>query len=107
MTRCLDSRFRAALTCSAALADKTMLSLRYPKLWLGFGWAMLIAVTVGSLLPGIDRLNVVSSCVIVVALSWRVSVISRMSSSVIRLLVSVLLWRCVFDNVQLILGKVR
>jgi len=58
MTRCLDLRFRAALTCSAALADKTMLSLRYPKLWLGFGWALLIAVTVGSLLPGVDRLNV-------------------------------------------------
>lgn len=46
-----SSRFRTACTFSARV-DSRVLTLRFPKVWFGLGWAMVAAVTVGSLLPG-------------------------------------------------------
>lgn len=58
MTRCSGSMCHAESMSSAVPADPTVLPLRYPKLWFGLGWLMLIAVTVGSLMPGMDGLDV-------------------------------------------------
>ena len=49
--RCSSSPYRRASMSSAAKVERTLLPLRFPKIWSAIGWLLIGAVIVGSLLP--------------------------------------------------------